>query len=205
MAHSAVRAGPLIPKRLYFVQASADTPRLAYQLQEALSAAGESDPLVEVFDSMADLPEFSRLALSRAELLWVGRDLEPVRLASIFDAVDPENRPAVLGDRPCLDEAETNLVASYLADGVPLHGCPGPVTDVLDPSRGEVVPVGLRGDGSWIWSEAAGYYLRVHGIPPEPALLATIRAARYVLPEVDAVALHQSRDALGFGIRDLLR
>jgi hypothetical protein len=75
------------------------------------------------------------------------------------------------------------------------------VPDVLDPRRGEIVPVGLRGDGRWIWSEAAGYYLVEHGIAPEPELLAAIRAARHTMNDVDAVALHQSRDALGVGNR----
>jgi hypothetical protein len=191
------------PKRMYLVQASADTPGVAYRVQEALSAAGESDPVVEVFDSTTDLPEFSRRALSRAELLWVGRDRRQVRFASIFDTVDDMSRPIVL-DRPSLDAAETKLVASYLNEGFSVRTCLDPVADVLDPARGEVVPVGLRGDGRWIWSEATAYYLCVHGIAPEPALLATIRAVGYVMPEIDAVALHQSRNALGSGVRDML-
>jgi hypothetical protein len=107
-------------------------------------------------------------------LLWAGRKLKPIRLASIFNAVDPVGRPVVLGDRPSLDDTEANLVASYLDGGVPVHQCLELVADVLDPGRGEVVPVGFRGDGRWIWPTAAGYYLRTHGIVPESAPLTSM-------------------------------
>jgi hypothetical protein len=39
-------------------------------------------------------------------------------------------------------------------------------------------------DGVWIWNGAVGYYLRVHGIAPEPDLVEHIRARGFQVPDV---------------------
>lgn len=44
--------------------------------------------------------------------------------------------------------------------------------DRLSPHRGAVVPLTVRTDGVWAWSEASAYYLREHGVRPSEELLA---------------------------------
>jgi hypothetical protein len=62
-----------------------------------------------------------------------------------------------------------------------------------------VVPTCLRGDGTWIWSDAVVYYLTQYGIAPAAELLTAVRQAMYHPPIVDAVAVHRCRAALLVG------
>ena len=40
----------------------------------------------------------------------------------------------------------------------------------------------FRTDGAWAWPGAVAYYLREHGVPPDPDLVAHIRARRFTAP-----------------------
>ena len=186
------------PRRVYLVQAGevAALPGLAARLQEALEAAGETDPQAEVFHDAEELPAYQRAALGFATLLWTAAP--PVRpsLARVFDTFDPELGPGFDLEHPRLDEAELDRVAGYLDKGVPLLITPELAPDVLAPERGDVVPTAFRTDGRWIWTDAVGYYLREHALAPEAELLAQIRANDYRVPEVDAVALHRTLSVL---------
>jgi hypothetical protein len=68
--------------------------------------------------------------------------------------------------------------------------------DVIDPSRGGVVPMNVRTDGAWIWTDATTYYLERYNLMPDPGLLRHIRAAGYRMPEVDRVAIHRATAVL---------
>ena len=57
--------------------------------------------------------------------------------------------------------------------------------DLLDPRGVPAVPLSFHTDGTWIWAGAVGYYLRVHGVAPEPDLLRHIRDQGYRLGPVD--------------------
>ncbi|MEU8050616.1 MULTISPECIES: hypothetical protein [Micromonospora] len=181
-------------RRVYLAQARAGAVALAARIQAALVAAGEHDPLVEVFADVADLSSYQRHALRRAVLLWAARPAEPVRIAATFDALDAAGIPTFGADRPRLSAVEADRVAGYLAAGFCLVASPVRVPDVIEPTR--EVPTDLRGDGRWIWSAAAGHYLTRYRVAPDPGLLAAIRAADYTMPDVDAVAVHRARAAL---------
>jgi hypothetical protein len=175
------------PKRLFLLQAQvdADAVALTARVYRALVAAGELHPLVEVFDRPELLPPLSRHALTRADVLWADRPTPPLRVAPTFDTIDMDGIPAFSADRPRLDEQEATAVAAYLASGLLLAPSAELATDRPDH---EVVPTGLRGDGSWVWSEAAHYYLTELGVAPDPELLNAIRAADYTPPVLDAVS-----------------
>ncbi|MFD0540822.1 hypothetical protein ACFQY7_50440 [Actinomadura luteofluorescens] len=44
------------------------------------------------------------------------------------------------------------------------------------------MPLTFHTDGTWVWSGAVAYYLTEHGVPPEPDLVAHIRAAGSASP-----------------------
>lgn len=68
--------------------------------------------------------------------------------------------------------------------------------DVVDPARGAVVPMGLRTDGTWIWADAAAYYLREHHLAPDARLLAHIRRSGGLPPALGAASLLRVTDAM---------
>jgi hypothetical protein len=57
--------------------------------------------------------------------------------------------------------------------------------DRFDTARGDRVPLTFHTDGTWVWAGAVSYYLDEHGVPPEPDLVAHIRARGFRIPEVD--------------------
>jgi hypothetical protein len=68
--------------------------------------------------------------------------------------------------------------------------------DILDPARGAVVPLNVRTDGSWIWTDMVTYYLNVYGMAPDPQLLSDLETTGYTMPAVDSVAMHRAMVAL---------
>jgi hypothetical protein len=101
------------------------------------------------------------------------------RLARVFDGRDAQGQPVLGRDRPLLVGAERELVVGFLDDGVVLLAGGPLVADEIDPRHPRVVPVGYATDGTWIWSALLRYYVAAHGISPEPAFLAHIRASGY--------------------------
>ncbi len=182
------------PRRVYLVQGGEPTvlPALAARVQEALELAGETDPQVEAFLEPDDLPAYQRTALGFSTLLWTAAPPVVPRVARVYDTFDLEHGPGFAPDHPRLDDEERERVLDYLAQGAPLLIAPTRDPDVVDPAAGAVVPTGFFTDGHWIWTDAAAYYLRVHGLAPDPDLLAAIRGNDYESPDVDVVALHRA-------------
>jgi hypothetical protein len=74
---------------------------------------------------------------------------------------------------------ERERIAGFLASGTALLATTARVRDILAPERGEVVPISVRSDGVWVWSDAHAYYAEHHGVAPEPDFYAHIRAQGY--------------------------
>ncbi|EOD58743.1 hypothetical protein H480_42690, partial [Amycolatopsis vancoresmycina DSM 44592] len=84
--------------------------------------------------------------------------------------------------RPPVPPAEVEPVLAYL-DAAPVilaSRSNGP--DAFDPARTDAVPLNFRTDGVWAWPGAVAYYLREHGVPPDPELVAHLRARRFAAP-----------------------
>ena len=172
------------PRRVYLVQGDAADEalaRVAPVLQDALLAAGENDPQVEVFADPGALPAFQRTALGFGALLYASAPAAEIRMARVFDETSS-----------ALSDGERSEVLGYLAGGTPLMISPQRTEDVADPARGAVVPVAFHTDGRWVWPEATGYYLAEHALAPDSGLLAHIRAAGYRAPAVDTVSVHRA-------------
>lgn len=81
------------------------------------------------------------------------------------------------------DEAESKEpLLRFLEGGSAVLGAPGLAEDWLDPHHPLVVPVGFRTDGAWLWSIELAFYLRAHGIVPEPQFVAHMAALGFVAP-----------------------
>ncbi|MEV6874706.1 ferredoxin [Amycolatopsis sp. NPDC051128] len=103
-----------------------------------------------------------------------------VRTPRIYDGLDASGKPLVR--RQPLVPAEAERVLAYL-DAAPVilaSRSNGP--DAFAPDRTDAVPMNFRTDGAWAWPGAVAYYLREHGVPPDPDLVAHIRARRFTAP-----------------------
>lgn len=103
----------------------------------------------------------------------------PLRTAEVFD-----DRGNPITERAEIGHAEADRVAEYLDKAPVVLAARSYDNDRLDPQRTASVPMTFHTDGSWIWPGAVGYYLRQHGVAPEPDLLNHIRARGFQLPEV---------------------
>lgn len=111
--------------------------------------------------------------------------LDGFRFATLVDSVDESGAPRLAPERGTVESrAERRRIREYLDAGVPVQLVPGFTVDLFDPARGQVVPMGDRTDGEWIWAYGAGYYLQTHGIAPEPDFYRAIVAAGYTCPSV---------------------
>jgi hypothetical protein len=128
----------------------------------------------------------TRAARNAGALLWTARPVPPIRIARVFD-----DGGIFSPDRPRLAGEEKERVAAWLEAGPAVLGTDGRLPDVVDPARGESVPMSYRTDGRWLWTESVAYYLTTYGIAPEPGLLAHIRSAHGHSP-VDAVDEHRA-------------
>lgn len=111
----------------------------------------------------------------------------PVHTPRVHDGLDASGRPLIR--RQPLVPAEIERLLAYL-DAAPVilaSRSNGP--DAFAPERADAVPMNFRTDGAWAWPGAVAYYLREHGVPPDPDLVAHIRARRFTPPsEVTAEA-----------------
>jgi hypothetical protein len=69
-------------------------------------------------------------------------------------------------------------LSRLLAGGVVLYEGRFLDQDRLSQRREAVVPLTVRTDGIWVWSEASGYYLREHGVLPSADLLSHLAEHR---------------------------
>jgi hypothetical protein len=107
-----------------------------------------------------------------------------MRIARLFDDVDPTRGPRMASDHPVLGPAEANEFLRYLNQGAPALTTMARMYDVVDPSKGEVVPLSFSTDGDWVWSHGSAYYLKEYGLALEPAFAASIQARGFVMPPV---------------------
>ena len=103
-----------------------------------------------------------------------------VRTPRIYDGLDASGRP-LIRRRP-LAPAEAERVLAYLDAGPVILASRSNGPDAFAPERTDAVPMNFRTDGAWAWPGAVAYYLREHGVPPDPDLLAHIRARRFTAP-----------------------
>lgn len=109
-------------------------------------------------------------------------DPADMRTPRVWDRLDEGGIPAV--DREPLPPAERDRVQRYLDDAPVVLAARSYDTDAFEPEREPSVPLNFRTDGTWVWPGAVPYYLREHDLPPDPDLLAHIRARRFTVPEV---------------------
>lgn len=185
---------PWPPPRQVFVietDADADLAAVTVRLQQALVAAGETNPQAEVYPTLTEPPVYQQLARDGGAELYA-RDPRPeVRLARVYDEADftgPKFHP----DHPRLDGNERLLVLNYLSSGVLLMETAARIEDVLVPNDGKVVPISFRTDGHWVWSDATWYYLQRHRLAPERAFLRHIRGRGHTFEEVDALGVQRA-------------
>ncbi|CAJ62868.1 hypothetical protein FRAAL4226 [Frankia alni ACN14a] len=77
------------------------------------------------------------------------------------------------------DQAEKEGILHFLRSARFLLRTTALATDPLDLSKGEVMPMSYRSDGSWVWSDGIAYYLDAYGIAPEPEFVDYIRGQSY--------------------------
>ncbi|MFC7731441.1 hypothetical protein [Actinomadura keratinilytica] len=88
-----------------------------------------------------------------------------------------------------MPEHEVERVVEYLRNGKVVMAARSFAPDQVDPSRGDKVPLIFHTDGTWVWAGAVYYYLKEHGIPPQPELVHHIRARGFQPAEVDDAAM----------------
>ncbi len=185
------------PRRVFVVQAGPEIPAadligVTARLQAALTAAGEEHPQVEVCGAGTPVPAYQSSACAHAALIWAEEPPVAVRMARVFDAVDPRTGPVFVEGHPLIEDLdELTRLLSYLGGGLPVLTTTATMEDILDPERPEVVPLTFRTDGHWVWTDTIGYYLERYGLAPEPDLLAYLRLTQNSGAEVSDVALHR--------------
>ncbi len=112
-----------------------------------------------------------------------------LRWASAPELRRDELAEVALRERPRLHGFDRAAVAGYLRGAPVALSAMGLGADVLDPSAAEVVPMNIRTDGTWVWSEALAYFAERYGIAPEPAFLAHLKRNEYRCPAVDEQTL----------------
>ncbi|WP_051450989.1 DUF6882 domain-containing protein [Actinospica robiniae] len=106
-----------------------------------------------------------------------------MRVAEVFDGRGPNG--GVLIKRPPVGEDEFEALSRYLTTAPVALATTKTAPDEMSPDAGMAVPRAYHTDGYWIWPAAVGYYLSQYRLPPQPDLVAHIRARGY---EVGAVA-----------------
>ncbi|MBR7832624.1 hypothetical protein KDL01_05100 [Actinospica durhamensis] len=107
---------------------------------------------------------------------------ERMRVAEVFDGRGPNG--GVLIKRPAVPDAEFEALARYLTTAPVALATTKTAQDEMSPDAGMAVPRAYHTDGYWIWPAAVGYYLFRYRLPPQPDLVAHIRARGF---EVGAV------------------
>ncbi len=104
-----------------------------------------------------------------------------VTMVRTFDGFHADETPKLF--RPAISYDESQRVLRYLENAPAVLTSRGMAPDLLDPERTERVPMTYHTDGRWVWSSSVAYYLRNHGICPDPVFLAHVRLHGYELPD----------------------
>ncbi len=107
-----------------------------------------------------------------------------MRQARPYDGTDAMGRPTVR--RPPMDPVEIPWTLAYLQAAPVVLAARSDQPDAFDPAGR--VPVSFRTDGEWIFPDAVAHYLRKHGVPPEPDLVAHLRRRGFRLRPVSDAA-----------------
>lgn len=105
-----------------------------------------------------------------------------LRTAHVYDGHDEEGRPVV--NRHMIDQQLAEALLAYLEAAPVVLAARNLDEDEFVPGDQDV-PLNFRTDGTWIWAGAVPHYLRKHGLPPEPDLVAHIVGREFRLGEVD--------------------
>jgi hypothetical protein len=183
------------PCRVYLVEIDAndDPVPVTGRLQAALPG---TDAAVEVYPTRAELPRYQRLARAYGALIWARTAHREVRVAALFDELEPAADPVGTEPYPLVDDEERDRLVAYLSLGEPVLVAGARMDDLVDPARGAAVPMDIRTDGYFVWSDATRYYLARYGLRPDPALLAHVRGRGYRFPAVDGAAMHRASAAV---------
>jgi len=121
-----------------------------------------------------------------------------LRVAEVFDGRGPNG--GIVVDRPPVDPGELAALTAYLTTAPVALATTKTGEDELSPGAGLVVPRAYHTDGEWIWPAAVGYYLHRYRLPPQPGLVAHIRARGFlvgmVAEELRQAAAAQMLEAL---------
>ena len=171
-------------------------PALTVHLRRSMVAAGDTEAQAEVCWAGLDAPYYQTLARSCGTLLWAARPVAPITTARVFDGVDPVRGPWFATNRPVVSDttARDDLLAALRA-GLVIAWSSTAMADILAPERGDVVPLHLRTDGTWVWSEAVAYYLENYGLAPDPELaahLAGLPAGAEPAEPLDEISVHRA-------------
>jgi hypothetical protein len=157
-----------------------------------MAAAGDATAQVEVCWTGVDAPQYQTVARSCGALLWASRPVGPISTAAVFDGVDPRRGPWFTTTHPVVsDAAERDRLLAALGAATVVTWSSARMADVLAPERGDVVPLHLRTDGAWVWSEATMYYLEQYGLAPDPDLTAHLDKRAEPEP-LDEVSVHRA-------------
>ncbi|SRR5258708_19054773 len=126
---------------------------------------------------------------------------EDVRIARVFAAGERDPVPGDPGQSWLADAGERERVTGYLRAGAPILMTTALQPDRLDPARGKAVGASYRTDGSWVWSDALTYYVRMHDLAPEDEFYQHIRANGYACPAPDDAAQDRALVALYASLR----
>ncbi len=179
------------PRPCYLVEA-ADAAVATQVLNAVYGPGGSADgPLCEVYAQGSELPQLQRALQFRGILVHSGQEEPVFKFADVFSGEPgPDGLPQ---EYEKIDDDE--LIASmadYLANGRPLMLADSEGEDLFDPARGPVVPLHLRTDGEWIWSEASVYYLTQHRIAPPADFRAVLEGLRELPTLISDTTLHQA-------------
>lgn len=105
-----------------------------------------------------------------------------LRTAHVYDGRDEAGRPVV--NRQAIDRQLGEALLAYLEGAPVVLAARDLDVDEFVPTDQDV-PLNFRTDGAWIWAGAVPHYLRKHGLPPEPDLVAHIVDRGFRLGEVD--------------------
>lgn len=151
--------------RVYLIQSGTD---VTAAVQQALTDVDDT-PKVEVFAADQRLPAYQEQALLAATLLWSATPEQPVTVARVFDGAGADGPWFAPEHELVVDPARRGKLLDFLTGGDVVLTTDALLPDVITGKPG-TVPATLRSDGTWVWSEAAAYFLDRHQLAPDPDL-----------------------------------
>lgn len=152
--------------------------------------SGSPDPIVEIYAAGSELPPLHRALQFAGELVFSAAAPPAFSFADVFEGEpDAEGRPQALTR---ISEDEAARLSEYLLSGTPMLVADTQGEDVLDRTRGQSVPLHLRTDGTWVWSDASVYYLREYLVAPPPAFHTYLQTVPATAERVSDATLHQA-------------